>query len=167
MTPSPHIRIAIPSDAEAACVVVRKSITESCTDDHRGNDAVLAAWLANKTPEHMTGWIALPDAFAVVAESAGTVVGFALMNLRGDIRLCYVLPEAQRRGLGRAMMTALEEEATRLNLTEITLESTTTAHDFYRALGFVDSGLPRTSLSVTAQPMRKLLATGDSFAPSR
>jgi GNAT superfamily N-acetyltransferase len=113
--------------------------------------------LPTKTPDRMAAWIALPDAFAVVAESDCGVIGFALMSLRGEVRLCYVAPEAQQCGIGRATMAALEQEAASRNLTAMTVESTQTAHSFYVALGFVDSGAPLTLLSVTAQPMRKPL----------
>jgi GNAT superfamily N-acetyltransferase len=157
MTTSPQIRLAIRSDAEAVCAVVRRSITESCGADHKGDHSVLSAWLANKTPERVANWIDSPETFAVVAEFDDAVVGFALMNLQGEIRLCYVVPEAQGYGVGRAMMEALEREASRRNLTDITLESTATARNFYLALGFVDSGSPVSVLSVSGQPMRKAL----------
>ena len=44
------VRKAEPRDAEAAAVVLRRSITELCTLDHDGDADTLAKWLANKTP---------------------------------------------------------------------------------------------------------------------
>jgi hypothetical protein len=55
------------------------------------------------------------------------------------------------------LLEALETEATRRNLVELTLGSTETAHRFYLALGFLDFGPARRGRFITAQPMRKLL----------
>lgn len=53
-----EIRRATPEDAEAACQVLRRSITELCIADHQGDAQSLAAWLANKTPENVRRWTA-------------------------------------------------------------------------------------------------------------
>jgi len=75
---TPLVRTATPADAEAACAVIRRSIAESCIEDHDRDPTVLATWLANKTPEVVRSWIASPDAFGVVAECDGAIVGFAM-----------------------------------------------------------------------------------------
>ena len=154
---TPLVRTATSADAEAACAVIRRSIAESCIEDHHRDPTVLATWLANKTPESVRSWIASPDAFGVVAESDGAIVGFAMLTMPGEIILCYLVPEAQGLGIGRAMLTALENEAARRNLAELTLRSTESAHRFYLRLGFVDSGPARRGRFITAQPMRKAL----------
>jgi GNAT superfamily N-acetyltransferase len=154
---TPLVRTATPADAEAACAVIRRSIVESCIEDHHRDPTVLATWLANKTAEGVRSWIASPDAFGVVAESDGAIVGFAMLTMPGEISLCYLVPEAQGLGIGRAMLTALENEAARRNLADLTLRSTESAHRFYLRLGFVDSGPARRGRFITAQPMRKAL----------
>ena len=152
------VRAAVPAAAEAACVVIRRSITEFCVADHRNDPTALAAWLANKTPEHVRTWIASADAFSVVAIHADVIVGFAMLSAPGEISLCHLVPEAQGLGLGRAMIAALETEATRRNVAELTLRSTKTAHGFYLRLGFVDAAPPQQGRFVIAQPMKKVLA---------
>ena len=92
---TPLVRTATPADAEAACEVIRRSIAESCIEDHHRDPTVLATWLANKTPEGVRSWIASPDAFGVVAEADGAIVGFAMLTMPGEISLCYLVPEAQ------------------------------------------------------------------------
>jgi GNAT superfamily N-acetyltransferase len=149
---TPWVRKATPADAEAACAVIRRSIAESCIEDHHRDPAVLAAWLANKTPESVRSWIASPDAFGVVAESDGAIVGFAMLTVPGEISLCYLVPEAQGLGIGRAMLTTLEDEAARRHVAELTLRSTESAHRFYLRLGFVDSSPARRGRFITAQP---------------
>ena len=113
-------RRRIPELGSGSCAVIRRSIAESCIEDHHRDPIVLAAWLANKTPDGVQGWIASPDAFCVVAESDGAIVGFAMLTMPGEISLCYLVPEAQGLGIGRAMLTTLENEAARCNLAELT-----------------------------------------------
>jgi len=43
MTPL-QIRDAVAPDAEAACVVMRRSIAELCAADHRDDPKILAQW---------------------------------------------------------------------------------------------------------------------------
>jgi hypothetical protein len=52
-----QIRDAVAPDAEAACVVMRRSIAELCAADHRDDPKILAQWLANKRPDIMRGWM--------------------------------------------------------------------------------------------------------------
>jgi hypothetical protein len=60
-----HIRDAIDTDADEACQVVRRSITELCHRDHLSDASTLTAWLANKTPANMRRSIG--EAHVVVA----------------------------------------------------------------------------------------------------
>ena len=53
-----QIREAVAGDSEQACNVMRRSITELCAADHGNDSAILARWLANKTPENVAVWIA-------------------------------------------------------------------------------------------------------------
>src|SRR5215217_5238953 len=103
MGPMFTVRKAVPEDAEATCLVVRRSITECCVEDHGGNPVILHAWLANKTPESMRGWFQ-SRGYAVVAERAGVIVGSAMLLENGHIALCYLVPEARFIGIGKAML---------------------------------------------------------------
>jgi hypothetical protein len=42
------IRDATPDDADAACDVLRRSISKLCVADHGNDPAILNAWLGNK-----------------------------------------------------------------------------------------------------------------------
>jgi len=46
-----EIRDATPEDADAACDVLRKSISQLCVADHGNDPAILNRWLSNKKPE--------------------------------------------------------------------------------------------------------------------
>src|SRR5882757_9842767 len=54
--PEVKIRDATPDDAEAACDVLRRSISELCVADHGNDPAILNAWLGNKQPEIVAAW---------------------------------------------------------------------------------------------------------------
>ena len=92
-----------PEAAEAACTVIRRSITHCCVLDHANDPAILTAWLANKTPENLAAWMSAPGAAVWGAYRGGTMVGFALLA-RATLALCYVVPEALHQGVGRALL---------------------------------------------------------------
>jgi N-acetylglutamate synthase-like GNAT family acetyltransferase len=135
-----NIRTATPFDAEAACLLLRRSIRESCQEDHRRQPALLDAWLANKTPQTVAAWFATPSNYAPVAERNGELVGLALLNQAGKLALCYVLPEAQGTGVGRTLLEAIELQARAWNISKIFLHSTVTASGFFARQGFINAG---------------------------
>lgn len=142
------VREAQKSDAEAAVDAVRRSITESCTADHRGDADTLAHWLSNKTVRHFVSWLASEDNFCVVAEASPRVLGVGLLQRSGEIVLFYLTPEAQRQGIGRAIHTMLEERARSWKLSRLTLDSTVLACPFYERLGYQSAGPARPRFGV-------------------
>lgn len=156
-TASLEIRRAAARDAAAICAVVRDSIASLCGADHGNDPVILASWLANKTPENVTHWIANPDNAIFVAVEAGAVVAAACVTRGGDILLNYVSPAARFKGASKALMHALEDYARLQGNARCTLDSTTTARDFYRALGYVANGEPCSKLGVGCYPMVKSL----------
>jgi GNAT superfamily N-acetyltransferase len=153
------VRTALEEDAVAACEVLRRSIRELCVADHGHDKEVLAAWLANKTPENVRGWIASPSRFSVVAVDGSTVWGFGMVQRDGEIQLCYLVPEVQYRGAGKLMLRALEEQAARWGLTGVFLTSTVTAKRFYERNGFVQTGEPKSVYGAQkTYPMSKGIA---------
>ena len=153
-----EIRRAAASDAAAICAVVRDSIVVLCGADHGNDPEILASWLANKTPDNVALWIASPDNAIFVAVEAGAVVAAACVTQGGDILLNYVSPPARFRGASKALMQALEDWARLQGNMRCTLDSTTTAHDFYRALGYVANGEPCSKFfGIGCYPMVKSL----------
>ena len=147
------VRLAEERDAEAASEVLRRSITECCFEDHRGDARLLDAWLADKTPENMRQWIADTSYHAVVAEAGGAVVGVGVMTSSGDVTLLYLLPEARFLGVGKALLTELESRGRDLGLDALRLNSTKAARQFYRKHGFESAGPPRECSGVLCHPM--------------
>jgi hypothetical protein len=85
-----EIREACTEEAEDACAVIRRSITELCHADHQGDAPTLTLWLANKTAENMRRWIA--QTYVFVAAELGQMLGVGAMNGSGEITLNYVCP---------------------------------------------------------------------------
>jgi GNAT superfamily N-acetyltransferase len=153
------VRPARPDDAAAACEVLRRSIREVCVADHRHDPAILQAWLANKTPGNVQAWIESPRGFTVVAEAGQGIVGVARLGGDGRVVLCYAVPEVLRRGVGKAMIAALEAEARVRGVKVLELESTRTARDFYRRNGFTETGEGAGMFGVVAVAMCKKLTS--------
>jgi len=152
------LRRAIPVDATTACSLVRSSIVELCGADHRGDEATIASWLANKTPDNFASWISSPRHVAIVAERAGSLVGFAFLNGAGIIALLYVAPESRFTGVTKAMLASLEEHAVALGIAELRLESTATALSFYERRGYSRAGETVQGFGATrAYPLSKRL----------
>ena len=111
-----RIRRAVVADASQACTVLRRSITELCYLDHGGDEAYLSKWLSNKTTENVSRWILQSHFF--VAEDAGRIVGVAAMSDSGKITLNYVDPDFRFRGVSKALVLSMEEQARTLGLVE-------------------------------------------------
>jgi GNAT superfamily N-acetyltransferase len=150
--------VATVHDADVACDVLRRSITECCVEDHKNGASVLEIWLKNKTPQNVRTWFQNPGNFPVVAQVDGKIVGVALMSKSGEVALCYLVPEARFIGAGKALLSFMEIEAGRRGLDSLHLESTATARAFYLRNGFLPTGEPKEAFGVTAFPMRKKLS---------
>ena len=84
------IRDALPEDAPAACEVIRRSIIELCAADHHNDPAILDRWLANKTPEIVTSWMAKPGNSVLVAAEGDVILAVGSVTDEGEITLNYV-----------------------------------------------------------------------------
>ena len=143
-----EVRIAASTDADAACSVLRRSITECCELDHKNDPAILDAWLGNKTPQMVANWFSSPTNFSLVAVSEGVVVGVALLTGAGKLALCYLLPEASGQGVGKALLARVEEQACSWGVKALQLHSTATGQEFFARRGYVDAGKVRSPYGV-------------------
>ncbi|MCJ2114008.1 GNAT family N-acetyltransferase [Methylobacterium sp. E-025] len=132
-----NVRPATPADADAGSRVLQRSITELCKRDHGDDAAVIAAWTANKTPEHWHVWLARSDTSIFVAECDGSIVGVGMVDGTRVILLNYVAPEARYSGVSTALLHAMEKVSCQRGIVVCTLESTKTAGSFYIARGYV------------------------------
>jgi GNAT superfamily N-acetyltransferase len=158
-----EIRDAVLGDAKEACTVLRRSIEELCGADHRNDPAILARWLANKTPEIVSVWIDRPDASMLVAVELGAIVAVGMATDSGEILLNYVSPDVRFRGVSRALLAALEARVAERGAGQCRLESTETARRFYRANGYAEDGAPTEKFGMSSGfRMAKTLAPQQS-----
>jgi GNAT superfamily N-acetyltransferase len=153
-----EIRDATAEDADAACLVMRRSISELCVADHKNDTAILTRWLSNKTAEIFVSWIRQPGNSLLVAADAGDILAVGSVTNAGQITLNYVSPDARFRGVSRALLRALEARALERGNVRCTLTSTQTALRFYRANGYAEDGLPVAQFGTNGYPMSKVLA---------
>lgn len=159
-----EIRDAMPADVQAIVVVLRRSIAELCSADHRNDPAVLARWLANKTPENVASWIAQPGNSLLVAVEDHSVLGVGSVTSDGEITLNYVSPDARFRGVSRALLRSLEDRARAGGSARCRLTSTETARRFYLSAGYKEDGPAAGNFATSAgYPMSKPL----NVEPSR
>lgn len=153
-----EVRDATPDDAIAGCEVLRRSIAELCVVDHKGDPAILAGWLRNKTTENFVTWAGQADNSLLVVVEDGDILAVGSVTDAGKIGLNYVSPDARFRGASRALLRALERRAAERGNTHCSLISTETARRFYLSNGYAETGAPEApSGAVAGFPMRKPL----------
>jgi GNAT superfamily N-acetyltransferase len=120
-----------------------RSIREVCVKDH-GEDEV-RGWgnrpLGNRWGE------AIKNGEVWVVELDGQVFGQGFIRIshengeaKAHIYGLYLTPEVLGQGIGFQLANILLDTAKKAGAKNVTLDSTITAHDFYRSLGFVDTG---------------------------
>jgi aminoglycoside 6'-N-acetyltransferase I len=115
------------------------------------------AELTGEAEAFFAGALAEPSAVLLAQTSDGTLVGFAELSLRSYAEDCttspvgflegwYVVPDARRRGVGRALVDAAEEWAREQGCTEFasdTRPENSGSIAAHLALGFEDAGTLR------------------------
>jgi GNAT superfamily N-acetyltransferase len=151
-----NIRDAAPSDAAAACEVLRASIAELCVADHHNDPEILGRWLASKTPENLAAWIADFEGSMLLAVEDDVVLAVGAVRNDGEVTLNYVSPAVRFRGASSALLAALEARAKERGNTHCKLLSTETAHRFYLDRGYVGRGEPQHKFGTSSSyPMSK------------
>ncbi len=142
-------RAARADDAAEAIALLRRSIVELCVADHRNDEATLQARLHNKTVDRFARWLADADTKVIVAEHTDAIRGVGSIHRSGEIRLCYVLPGFQAMGIGRALLTLLEQQACAWGLEHVHLDSSTGARAFYERSGYRATGAAEPGHGIT------------------
>jgi GNAT superfamily N-acetyltransferase len=97
--------------------------------------AGIEKWLATREPSVYAQ--AMRDEHMVVVEDGGALVGWGgFCAAKREITNVFVAPPHQRRGVGTAIIGALERAARAAGLDTVQLQATGTAIDFYRNVGY-------------------------------
>jgi len=121
-----------PADLPAVCRLFYETVHTVCANDYAQRE--LDAWAPEKVD--LAAWNrALRESLCVIATVGDEIVGFA--NLAGDyLDRIYVHAAWQRRGVGSAMVGALERAARKRGIVSIYTDASITARPFFRALGY-------------------------------
>jgi ribosomal protein S18 acetylase RimI-like enzyme len=153
-----NLRSASVSDAETL-FDIRCSVTEN--HQSRAELAIIGA-----TVDSVKEMIASGDYLTTIAEKDRPPVGFTIAQIsEGYIFACFVRPEFEGQGIGRALMNAAEEGLRRAGVKQAWL-STGSGQDlraggFYRHLGWTQKGY----LEDGQIRFIKILQDGEQTAP--
>ena len=132
---SPQVRLADAADARAISQVVLAALRESNAADYSAE--IIEQVAANFSPAAILGLLEQRQVF--VATNDQQVIATA--SLDGDVvRSVFVDPRYQGSGVGRQLMTALHQAATRAGIDTLRVPSSLTAEGFYRRLGYEVQG---------------------------
>lgn len=96
----------------------------------------------------------------------GCVVALPMPGRAVRVRQMAVVPDFQRRGLGRRIMQELEQELVARGIRRAILHARASAVAFYQKLGYQITGDPFEEIGLTHYPMAKnLVEDTDQFAP--
>jgi len=151
-----YLRPAVADDAENICQVLIRSVREICAPDYGNDIELLNFWCSDKTPENLVSWIADPENYFVVAvnKKFKRIVGAGLIKNSGNLQICYLVPEAIGKGVGKLMLTKMLDFARGRGLKKVKVGSTITAKSFYEKNGFVvikerlDSRIPQIDMEL-------------------
>lgn len=129
-----RLRRAAPADRAPIWAVRTRAIRHGAAS-HYDADAI-AAWTGRLTPAKC-GERLLTRAMFVAEDDDGRIAGYAQLDpADGVVEAVYVDPDFARQGIGRALLAALEDEARRLGIDRLVLESSLNAVPFYAAQGY-------------------------------
>jgi putative acetyltransferase len=134
---SVSIRVMRSQDARRFLEIQRESVRGLAARDYP--TAVIETWAPLPiTDEVVERFLSNRDGeMRLIAEIDGQAVGIgALVPANSELRACYVVPGAARRGVGAAIVAEIERIAREHKLDYLRLESSLTAEPFYAALGY-------------------------------
>jgi putative acetyltransferase len=132
-TPDVELRRARDTDRDAIWRVHTHAIQALCAGWYA--ERQIAVWVARLSPDLYRG--AILHRVMLVAEREADVVGFAQLDVeRREIEAVYVVPDLVRRGVGSALLRAVEEVARGQGIGRLQLCASLNAQAFYAAHGY-------------------------------
>ncbi|NHZ37001.1 GNAT family N-acetyltransferase [Massilia rubra] len=133
----PALRAAELADIDAMWALRTRAIRHGCRDHYAPE--VIGPWSAAPAPLSYP-WL-VGSGGAVIAHEQGAMLGYAILDVStGEVDAVFVDPAAGGRGIGKALLAALERMAIERGCTRLHLSASLNAVAFYRAAGFVELG---------------------------
>jgi putative acetyltransferase len=123
----------LPKDAEALAVLYVEAIMVTGEECYSENQC--AAWASFGEDSEAFGPF-LAGLLTIVAEMEGEIVGFASLKDDKHIKMLYVLPDAGRQGIGRALVGVLELLAQKRGSEALTVDASEVALPLFQKLGY-------------------------------
>lgn len=141
------------------------SIREICSQQHRSDE--IQGW-GNRPYIESQRVGSIKNDRVWVVEDRGSIEGYAHLQIMekdsekvGYVAGLYLTPRVSGRGLGRAILELMFEEARAEKVKALNLESSLSAHRFYQQAGFQDTGpektVPVNGSQVRCYPMQIIL----------
>jgi len=127
------LRPFLPRDAEIVAAIFRAAIEGLTEDDY--NPAQQDAWAAAADDEQAFAE-RLSKHLTLLATLDGSPVGFASLADNKTIDMLYVHPAVAGQGAGAMLYDALEKLAASRGASELVVEASDTARDFFQSRGF-------------------------------
>lgn len=136
-----HLNIRAASLEDAAALRALQKDAIAAIGEQHYTAAQRSAWFGDRTPEHYLAPIAtrlMRVAQGSMADGfRSPLLGFAQLNLTaGSVEAIYVRPAAQRSGIGRQLLQALESSARSAGAQVLWLDASLNAVPFYLRQGF-------------------------------
>jgi putative acetyltransferase len=128
-----RVRQATPADALKIRNVHVQSVRRLCAKEYTSRQ--IDAWTAGRRPAQYRRAMETEGETMFVAERADRILGFGSLR-QDEIRAVYVHPRSAGRGVGSALLAALERTARRSGVTRLHCVASLTAVSFYRACGY-------------------------------
>lgn len=127
------IRNALPADADRCVAIFRLAVL--AVHDVFYSEPQRRSWAS--ADSKVVAKILAPGSETLVAADGDLVAGFAtLIPGASTLEYCFVDPQHQGRGVGRALLLELLDRARALGLSEVTTRASLNAMRFYEAQGF-------------------------------
>ncbi|MBO0763482.1 MAG: GNAT family N-acetyltransferase [Hyphomicrobiaceae bacterium] len=106
----------------------------------------------------MRPWIEKHGVLVATATEGTAILGLGVLTSSGEVLLNYVSPDARFRGVSKGVAACLEVRARELGVRTVTLQSSTTAREFYVSAGYHGARPSTNALGITlCHPMAKHL----------
>jgi len=123
----------LPRDAETLAALFAESIL-TLGEDHY-SEGQLAAWATFGEDAAAFGAF-LAGFTTIVAETEGEIVGFASLKDDKHIKMLYVLPDAARQGIGKALVNVMELLAAKRGAEALSVDASEVAVPLFEKLGY-------------------------------
>ncbi len=131
---APGLRPCLPTDAPQLAQLLRASVETLASEDYDADQR--AAWAAAADDE--TAFAArLNGALTLVALLDGAIAGFAALMDNKMLDMLYVRPDYAGRGVGAALVDALEKLAAGRGAKIVSVDAADSARDFFLRQGYV------------------------------